>query len=327
MIYCKNCGTKLPDGAKFCVNCGAKMKQDQPVTVSKPIPPNEKVAKKKKPIYQRWWFWVIVVFLGIGFFPSEKDAESETKIQDAETISEEAVSASLTFFDSFTEYGYTVDQIAEMKTILLNVGITEITELDIQPVVGGIQVIRGKVHNENKKDIDVQVNIENGAIYLVMIQCTNIWTALENAYDETVDLYYEEYIKKIDWDNNTVVDCVIDTGDGTVGSSRSNPIVITVAELANEINIDATAAKEKYNGKWVRITGEITDTSDSGTSYGYYLYGKSTLTGYSGLRIMCWCDDGPYSGSVIGDTQTFTGKVLEISTVNITEIVACKRAE
>lgn len=314
MIYCTNCGTPLPEGTVYCVKCGMKIVSGNPVA-----------NKKDKPIYKKWWFWVIAVMVGISFLPSEGDTEGVDGTEGAETQPEETVPAPLTFLDGFKEYGYTVEQIQEMKTLLLNVGITDITELEIQPVVGGMQVIRGKVYNKNRKDIDVQVNIENGAIYLVMIQCTNIWTALENAYDETIDLYYEEYLKKIDWDNNTVVDCVIDTGDGTVGSSRSNPIVITVAELANEINSDVEAAKDKYNGKWVRITGEIIDTSDSGTSYGYYLYGKSALTGYSGLRIMCWCGDGPYSGNVIGDTQTFTGKVLEISTVNITEIVACKR--
>lgn len=75
MIYCKNCGTKLTDGAKFCVNCGAKTKQDQPATVSKPTPSNEKVAKKKKPIHKRWWFWVMIVFLVLALLPTKEVPE------------------------------------------------------------------------------------------------------------------------------------------------------------------------------------------------------------------------------------------------------------
>lgn len=111
----------------------------------------------------------------------------------------------------------------------------------------------------------------------------------------------------------------------TLGESRDNPFILTADELADEISEDIDAAKEKYNDKWVMITGTIQDTSDGGVMYGYYLYGKRSTTGYRGLSIMCWCDDGPYSGSVIGDTQTFLGKLREITTVNVTEIAECER--
>ena len=110
-----------------------------------------------------------------------------------------------------------------------------------------------------------------------------------------------------------------------VGESKDNPFVLTAEELADEIMDDIDAAKEKYNDKWVMITGTITDTSDGGIMYGYYLYGQRSTTGYTGLRIMCWCDDGPYSGSVIGDTQTFIGILREVTTVNVTEIAECER--
>lgn len=40
MRVCKNCGNSLPDKEIICPSCG---------------------AKNKKPVYKRWWFWVIVV--------------------------------------------------------------------------------------------------------------------------------------------------------------------------------------------------------------------------------------------------------------------------
>lgn len=110
-----------------------------------------------------------------------------------------------------------------------------------------------------------------------------------------------------------------------MGETRDNPFVLTADELASEILDDIDAAKEKYNDKWIQITGTITDTSDGGIMYGYYLYGQRSTTGYTGLSIMCWCDDGPYSGSVIGDTQTFLGLMREVTTVNVTEIAECER--
>ncbi len=109
-----------------------------------------------------------------------------------------------------------------------------------------------------------------------------------------------------------------------VGSSKDNPYILTVEELVEEINSDIDAAKAKYNDKWIQITGTISDTSDGGIVYGYYIHGESTLTGYRGLRIICWCEDGPYSGSVMGDTKTFLGQMREVTTVNATEIGDCE---
>lgn len=114
------------------------------------------------------------------------------------------------------------------------------------------------------------------------------------------------------------------TQEISLGSDKEHPYVITAEQLADEINRDISAAKAKYNGKWVKITGEISDTSDGGVVYGYYIYGKRATTGYTGLKIICWCDDGPYSGSVLGDTKTFLGQVREITTFNATEIGDCE---
>jgi len=116
----------------------------------------------------------------------------------------------------------------------------------------------------------------------------------------------------------------VETSVPELGESKENPFVLTATELAAEIDADIDAAKEKYNGKWMQITGEISDTSDGGIIYGYYVYGESSLTGYRGLRIICWCEDGPYSGSVLGDTQTFLGQMREVTLVNATEIGDCE---
>lgn len=49
-MYCKHCMRQIDDNSDFCPACGKS--QRTPV---------------KKPIYKRWWFWIIVVFLFIGF--------------------------------------------------------------------------------------------------------------------------------------------------------------------------------------------------------------------------------------------------------------------
>ena len=56
MMICKSCGREIAKSAKACPGCG---------------------AKNKKPLFKKWWFWVIVVFALIGSSGGE-DASVET---------------------------------------------------------------------------------------------------------------------------------------------------------------------------------------------------------------------------------------------------------
>lgn len=42
LIHCKTCGAEMASNAKTCPQCG---------------------AKNKKPIYKKWWFWVLIVII------------------------------------------------------------------------------------------------------------------------------------------------------------------------------------------------------------------------------------------------------------------------
>lgn len=65
-MYCKNCGKEIKDDSSFCPECGS------------PISPSRSKKKiSKKPIYKKWWFWVIVVFFVIGIFSGPGHSESE----------------------------------------------------------------------------------------------------------------------------------------------------------------------------------------------------------------------------------------------------------
>ena len=56
LIKCPVCGAKMAAKAKSCPSCG---------------------AKNKKPIYKKWWFWVIAVFLVIGIVGSMSGGSDE----------------------------------------------------------------------------------------------------------------------------------------------------------------------------------------------------------------------------------------------------------
>lgn len=58
MTKCKVCGADMASNAKACPQCG---------------------AKNKKPIYKRWWFWVICVLVLFGAISSAGSKDSSAK--------------------------------------------------------------------------------------------------------------------------------------------------------------------------------------------------------------------------------------------------------
>ena len=79
-MFCKYCGSSIPDGARFCTECGTQIAaaptDDSAVgysTVSGyvSVPVNAPEAARR-PLYKRWWFWLIlaagVVLLALLIF-------------------------------------------------------------------------------------------------------------------------------------------------------------------------------------------------------------------------------------------------------------------
>lgn len=116
------------------------------------------------------------------------------------------------------ELEYSSERIEDMRTVLTNVGITEITELEIGVVSYGMQTVKGIAFTTGEirtpKEVQVRFNIENGVIYLVSIYCPSYGTSNQPTYlsglsDRRADLYYDAeggYLKKIDWATKAVVD-------------------------------------------------------------------------------------------------------------------------
>ncbi|WP_406044114.1 hypothetical protein [Succinimonas sp.] len=156
--------------------------------------------------------FMLVAFLLTGCAVS---VEPETETEATEPVVSEEPEVVLGFLD---ELEYSAEQIEDMRTILTNVGITEITELEIGAVSYGMQTIKGLVFTDGglsqPKEVRVRINIENGAIYLVHIHCPSYVTSSQPMYlsgltDRRADLYYDTeggYLKKIDWESKAVVD-------------------------------------------------------------------------------------------------------------------------
>ena len=85
LTNCKVCGAEMAKKAKICPKCG---------------------AKNKKPIYKRWWLWLIVVFIAIGAAGSNSDetaAPQEETSSAASTPQEQSVTAESNSLENPTE--------------------------------------------------------------------------------------------------------------------------------------------------------------------------------------------------------------------------------
>ena len=57
LTNCSVCGAEMAANAKACPQCG---------------------AKNKKPIYKKWWFWVIILFIVFGIIGSAGGSKSDS---------------------------------------------------------------------------------------------------------------------------------------------------------------------------------------------------------------------------------------------------------
>lgn len=91
MAYCSNCGAELPEGKRFCAECGEPT-GEAPVRAAAPAPrpeypvrqtvqveyPPEKPKRKRKPIFRRWWFWVLVMVIAVSLWNRTGERTSRT---------------------------------------------------------------------------------------------------------------------------------------------------------------------------------------------------------------------------------------------------------
>lgn len=94
LIKCATCGNEIASNAKKCPQCG---------------------AKNKKPFFKKVWFWVLVVFVGIGIANSAGGSDTPKKVGEKDTDKEttETVSSKTQIFK--------VGDIVEVKNFKITV--------------------------------------------------------------------------------------------------------------------------------------------------------------------------------------------------------------
>lgn len=69
MAYCKHCMRMIEDDAQFCSACGKPQK-----------------GKVRKPIYKKWWLWVLVAAVVLVSCMGSSTAPSETRLSKEECM-------------------------------------------------------------------------------------------------------------------------------------------------------------------------------------------------------------------------------------------------
>ncbi|MBR5471897.1 MAG: Ltp family lipoprotein [Oscillibacter sp.] len=106
MKACSACGVEIAKSAKACPHCG---------------------AKNKKPIYKKWWFWLIIIFILIGALGSSSD-EPEHPEEDASAVVSDIIPET-----ADTEEKSTVDEIKNSEIFIDNEIKEKQTEVETNP--------------------------------------------------------------------------------------------------------------------------------------------------------------------------------------------------
>lgn len=78
-MFCENCGKEIQENWFKCPECGVKLQNNAMKDISYNM-------RGKKPIYKKWWFWVLIILgLGVIGLLSEEE-ESKLSYKEAEKI-------------------------------------------------------------------------------------------------------------------------------------------------------------------------------------------------------------------------------------------------
>ena len=183
-------------------------------------------------------------------------------------------------------------------------------------------------HRFNEEVIQAATCLETGAVKKTCTVCNLteevVLNKVEHSYEyiTTKDPTLEE--EGIETGTCSACGDILEKEISMLGT-KTKPGEVTVSELVAEINSNIDAAKNKYNGKWIKITGKVLSAENVAGMTRFYLHGEY---GSSGLKIVCWVNDQvlkPFEYT--GETHTFVGQVREITVVNATEIGDCTIVE
>lgn len=146
-MNCNNCGKEVQANWNICPECGAKLQNTVAVATQ-----SEK--NKNKPVYKKWWFWVLLI-IGLGIIGS-----IEEELENGDEPSADDINTSFTI----TSTGSVNDDMNEYTKVT-------IVDLERNPnkYMGTKIAIEGEVYSTDINGKDFIMQFANGNIQTITI--------------------------------------------------------------------------------------------------------------------------------------------------------------
>ena len=163
-MNCNQCGTQFE--GKFCPNCGAPAQAETPTVEQAPVMPVATV-KAKKPIYKKWWIWVIIAVVAIGIIGSINGSdESSTNTDNGSFVTQSGDETNNATDNKTDSKKVTVADFSSMsKADIENWAATNKVTVEFSEDYSDT-VASGSVISQNKKANEI---VEEGATIKVVI--------------------------------------------------------------------------------------------------------------------------------------------------------------
>lgn len=202
IVPCKTCGAEIAASAKTCPQCG---------------------AKNSKPIFKKWWFWVIIVFAFIGAVGSS-GGSGDADTNSGSPASTASASASVSNNEQQTTVSTSektsvfagdcgISAVAEMGTDIIgqptvSVSITNTTDKDISAIK--FYAVPLDVYGDELKGVFAMNNLTTDDTLSAGKSDTRTWQFLDTEV-KTIKLYvYSVYFKDgTEWGDREATKSVI----------------------------------------------------------------------------------------------------------------------
>lgn len=253
-MKCKNCGAEF-DG-KFCPYCGEKQAKDDVKENEVPIKniDIQPKSKAKKPIYKKWWFWVIAILLLFGIIGSFGEDSSDNEASEF-NWSNMTLGSMLPIPES--NLGKNLINTEDY----LSIDILDVTPEEYQEYVNGC---REKGFTVEVSEYDTYYDAQNADGYKLMLyyfesdeeMSIDLNAPSENEKEETEQITSEKSDKEPNDTNDTVQDETTTEKDSTdyIENFVSNYNKVAETPITERVKFDPKDRESGYYRTEYRLT-------------------------------------------------------------------------
>lgn len=286
MTTCKACGAEIAVSAKHCPHCG---------------------AKNKKPVFTKWWFWLIIAIIIVSAFGSNSSTSSES-------TSGKASAQSSTSTEATIPVEYTTVSVSQMMEDLKGNAMKAQNTYKNQYLE-----ISGKLSTIDADGKYISLTPSDDPFAFIGVHCT---LTNDTQKDQVMNMKEDDVVtlrgKCTDVGEVMGYTLKIDSIDGFATSSvveketTDGWIVCDADTLINELSENAMKAQALYKEQKVSVTGKLTNIDSDGKYISIGAIGNT----FSFASIQCYIKSSEIKSAVmdlaIGDIITIKGTCKDV---------------